>query len=91
MRDGIYKRQYTEFKEFKSSNKNRSVPFKDSGKVSERTGYNALLGLKETDKILQNKTMCVPCEGTFTVVFDQQFRQSSEDRDSLCKADESQI
>ena len=88
MRDGIYKRQYPEFKEFKDSNKDRGLPFKDSGKVSERSGHSALLSLEETDNILQNKTMRVPCEGAFTTVFDQQFKQSSEDRDTLRKTDE---
>ena len=85
MSDGIHKREHTELEKLKGSNKDWSVPFKDSWKVPKRSGDPALLGLKETDNILQNKTMCVPCEGTFTSVFDQQFGQSSEDRDSLRK------
>lgn len=87
MRNGIHKREHTELKELKSSDKGRSLPLEGSWQVSERSGDNALLSLEETDNILQNKTVCVPCEGDFTVVFDQKFWLSDKDRNTLCKAD----
>ena len=58
---GIHPGQYPKLKEFESSNKQGSISLKDSSKVSQGTGYNALLSEQKGSDILQDKTMFIPC------------------------------
>lgn len=54
---GIHPGEYPEFEEFKSSNKQGSISLKDSSKVSQGTGYTALLSEPKGSHVLQDKAV----------------------------------
>ena len=62
-RYGIHKREYTKQQEQQSSDFERRISLKDGGKVLKGNGYSTLLGFKERDNLLQDKTMSIPCTG----------------------------
>ena len=88
---GIHPGQYPEFKEFKSSNIKRSVPFKNSIEVLKRPGYTTLLSKQKGSDLLQNKGMYVPENGTFTITLQEPWDKARQDWYSLCKTNEIKI
>ena len=59
--DGFYQWLDTKQQEQQGSNKQGSISLKDSSKVSQGTGYTALLSEPKGSNILQNKTMHISC------------------------------
>ena len=88
---GIHPGQYPEFEEFKSSNKHGSISLKDSSKVSQGTGYTALLSGQKGSDILQDKTMYLPGGRAFTIILSEDWNKASKDWNSLCSSDESEV
>ena len=62
--DGFYKWLDTKLKEFESSNKQGSISLKDSSKVSQGTGYTALLSEPKGSHVLQNKAVYISSKRT---------------------------
>ena len=69
--DGFYKWLNTKLKEFESSNKHGSISLKDSSKVSQGTGYTALLSGQKGSDILQDETMHLSGERIEILSFDE--------------------
>ena len=88
---GIHPGEYPEFEEFKGSNKDRSISFKDSWEVPKRPRNTALFGLKEANHILQDKAMPIPSEGSFSITLSKSWDKASQDWYSSCSADKSKI
>ena len=60
--DGFHKWLDTKLKEFKSGNKQGSIPLKNSNEMAKRAGNSALFSEQKGGDLLQDKTMCLSCE-----------------------------
>ena len=59
--DGFHKWLDTKQQEQQGSNKQRSLPLKDGGKILAGNGNSALLSITKGSNLLQDKAMSIPC------------------------------
>lgn len=74
-RYGFYKGVNTKQQEQQGSDKQRSIPFKDSSKVSQGAGHTALLSEPKGSDILQDKAVYISGERVEILSFDE-YRQA---------------
>ena len=88
---GVYKGKYTEFKEFKSSDFKRSIPFEDSWEIPKRNGNTTLLSVEKRGLLLQNEAMCLPDARVKRIDFFSYRTTSYKNWRTLCPSDKDEV
>lgn len=84
--DGFHQWLDSKLKEFKSSNRKRSIPLKNSNEVSQRTRNTALLSEQKGSDAIQDKAMHIPSWPVKGIDIVSPKWYANQDRDSLCSS-----